>query len=204
MTNEIFNWIQTNYIELIGTITGLIFIFLEIKENSLLWPVGIISSSIYIVVFYESKIYADMSIQFYYVFISIYGWINWKKNSKTKENKNSELKISKINSKKALLYLIATISIFIVISFILINYTDSPIPYLDASITALSITATLMLTQKILEQWLVWIIVNAASSIVCFERELYSTTILFAVYTILSVSGYMMWKKNYKIESVKI
>ncbi|MBK8808532.1 MAG: nicotinamide mononucleotide transporter [Bacteroidales bacterium] len=198
MANEIFNWILANYIELLGTITGLVFIFLEIKENSLLWPVGIISSLLYIIVFYESKIYADMSIQFYYVIISIYGWIKWKKNSNNIDNQNSELKITRINGKKALFFLFTSIAIFIVISYILIFYTDSPIPYLDASITSLSIIATLMLTQKILEQWLVWIVVNTTSSIVCFERELYSTTILFAVYTILSVSGYILRKKIMK------
>ncbi|PLW98912.1 MAG: nicotinamide riboside transporter PnuC, partial [Marinilabiliales bacterium] len=70
---SLFSWLTNNYIEVFGTISGLIFLYLEIKESVWLWPLGIITSATYIYVFFVSKFYADMGLQVYYVVISIYG-----------------------------------------------------------------------------------------------------------------------------------
>jgi nicotinamide mononucleotide transporter len=71
------NWIIDNYIELLGAVTGLIYIYLEIKQNIWLWPLGIVTSAFYIYVFFDSKFYADMGLQVYYLAISVYGWWHW-------------------------------------------------------------------------------------------------------------------------------
>jgi nicotinamide riboside transporter PnuC len=73
------NWISGNYIELFGAITGIIYVFLEIRQSIWLWPVGIITSGVYIWVFFNGKIYADMSLQVYYLVISVLGWYWWLK-----------------------------------------------------------------------------------------------------------------------------
>ena len=73
------DWITNNYIEIFGAITGIIYVFLEIRQNIWLWPVGIITSGVYIWIFFTGKLYADMSLQGYYLVISILGWYWWVK-----------------------------------------------------------------------------------------------------------------------------
>ncbi|PKQ65542.1 hypothetical protein BZG02_00610 [Labilibaculum filiforme] len=185
------NWILDNIIEIIGTIAGLIFLYLEIKQNKWLWPVGLLTSIMYIYVFFVAKLYADMSLQFYYVFISIYGWIVWSKGTTKKE-----LPVRRLSKELFLILFGASMLIYIAISFVLVNYTDGSIPYWDAFTTALSIVATWMLARKILEQWLVWVIVNAVSLGLYLYKGLYPTSVLFFFYTVLAVVGYVQWKKD--------
>jgi len=188
------NWIIDNIIEIIGTISGLIFLYLEIKQNKWLWPVGLFTSLMYIYVFFVAKFYADMSLQFYYVFISIYGWILWSKGASRNQE---ELPISRLSKHLFLILFGISMLIYVLISFILVNFTDSPIPYWDSFTTALSIVATWMLAKKILEQWLVWVVVNAVSLALYIYKGLYPTSILFFFYTVLAVIGYLQWKKDW-------
>lgn len=187
------DWISANIVEVIGTLSGFIFLYFEIKQSKWLWPVGLFSAVMYIYVFFVAKFYADMGLQFYYVFISVYGWFHW---SRSKGQNEKELPVVNLGRRLFLKLLLASLFIYIAISFILVNYTDSPIPYWDSFTTALSIVATWMLAQKILEQWLVWVIVDAVSMGLYLYKELYPTAILFAFYTVLALYGYIQWKKD--------
>ena len=188
------NWILENWIEVFGAVAGILYIYLSIKQNILLWPFGLVTSLVYIYVFFVAKFYADMSLQFYYVFISIYGWLLWKKSEKNTEEES--LKVSRIRLKLAIILFLITLGIFAVIAWILVNYTDSPMPYWDALTTAASITATWMLAKKIIEHWYIWVVVNLISIGLYFVRELYPTVILFTIYAVMAVIGYLQWKKS--------
>ena len=193
---EIIDWLIINWIEVFGVISGLLFLYFEIKENYLMWPLGLISSALYLVIFFKTKFYADMSLQIYYVAISLYGWYYWTKGGKT--DKKEDVPIQQLKLKEGLMYLIISGVLFYFYSTILVKYTDSPLPYWDSFTTALSIVATFMLTRKIKEQWLVWIVVDAVSMSLYIQKELYPTAILFVVYTALAIYGYVQWQKSYK------
>ncbi|NOU61343.1 nicotinamide riboside transporter PnuC [Marinifilum caeruleilacunae] len=186
------NWITDNIVEIIGTISGLIYLYLEIKQNKWLWPVGLLTSVMYIYVFFVAKLYADMSLQFYYVFISIYGWILWSRG----KSKEDELPVTRLQLKLSLKLAAASLAIYAFIAYILVNYTDDTVPYWDAFTTAFSVIATWMLARKILEQWLVWIVVNSVSLGIYIYKDLNFTAILFFFYTTMAVVGYMQWKKD--------
>ncbi len=192
------NWIAEHIIEIVGAVLGLAFLYLEIKENKWLWPVGILTSVLYIYVFFVEKLYADMSLQFYYVFISVYGWVLWSKGV------NAQNKLPVINLKRNLFIILFFISvlIYVLISYVLVNFTDSAVPYWDAFTTALSIVATWMLAKKILEQWLVWVVVNAVSLALYIYKGMYPTTVLFFFYTVLAAVGYIKWKKEMNAEAL--
>ena len=194
MLQTTINWISENYIELIGAIAGMVYIFLSIKQNIWLWPIGIINVTLYIYVFFISKFYADMGLQFFYLFISIYGWYNWIHGRR--EEKNAHLPVVKLNKKLSLILLFVSIIFFGIIAYVLVNYTDSDIPYWDAFTTAFSITATWMLARKIIEHWIIWIIVDLVSAGLYIYKGLYPTTILFLVFTILAFVGYFEWRKD--------
>jgi nicotinamide mononucleotide transporter len=187
------NWITTNYIEIIAVISGLVYILLSIKQKISCWIFGIITSVLYIYILYNSKIYADMVLQIYYVVMGIYGWINW---ARVNDSIKKELPVSTLN-KKILMHLIPISIIgFFLIAEILIRYTDSTVPYIDAFTTILSFIATWMLTKKIVEHWIIWIIVDTVSIGLYFYRELYISIILFVIYTVMAISGYIEWRKE--------
>ncbi len=193
---SIIEWLSVNYIELLGAVLGFIYIFFSIRQSILTWPVGLLTSVLYVWVFFISKLYADMGLQLYYVFISIYGWYEWL--SGKQQNKSAGLKISSVNLRLGLWLAMAGLAIFLVIWFILSRFTDSPVPMADALATALSIVATWMLARKILEHWLVWIFVDAFSVGLFLYKNLLPTVILFVVYTVMAVVGYIEWRKDYR------
>jgi nicotinamide mononucleotide transporter len=156
---------------------------------------GLITSVLYIYVFFEAKFYADMALQGYYVFISVYGWILWTK-GKTANDAKASLKVSQVSA--GMIYLLSTLSIIIfgVIWVILKYFTDSPVPIGDAFTTALSIVATWMLAKKIIEHWLIWIVVDFVSLGLYLYKGLYATSLLFLVYSLAAIWGYFVWKKD--------
>ncbi len=189
-------WLSGNYIELSGAILGLAYIVFSIRQNIFTWPTGLFTSLLYVAVFYQSGFYADMGLQVYYVVISIYGWYYWLKGKKPADKD----KIPVRTTRKALWLKIAVITILIygIILYVLLNYTDSTVPYMDSMTTALSITATWMLARKYIEHWLIWIFVDMFSAGLYIYKNLWPTVILFLVYTFMALWGYFEWKKDLK------
>jgi len=190
------SWMGEQYLEILGVFFSLLYLLFSIKQNLLLWPMGMIGAILYMVVFYQSKFYADMGLNGYYFFISIYGWVIW---SKGKKGDKDGMPVTRIRLKQGVILAMITVVAFTGTGFILDRYTDSPIPYWDAFTTALSFTATWMLARKILEHWIIWVIVDVVSMALYFYRGLYPTFLLFAIYTVLAVIGYFQWKRTCQV-----
>lgn len=190
------SWVLENWIEITAAILGLIGIFLQIKQNPWYWLTSIIMVILYMFVFFQSKFYADMSFQFYYLIVSIYGWYYWIKHKNVKDS--SEIQTTNLNLKGWLISIFSSAIFFILIYLILNHLTDSDVAMGDALTTSLSIVATWLLARKILENWIFWIIVDFISTALYIYKGLYPTAILFSVLTILAVYGYFKWKKTLK------
>lgn len=188
----IHDWISGKWIEIFGAIAGIIYVFLEIRQNIWLWPVGIITSAVYIMVFFASKFYADMSLQLYYLVISCAGWYWWV----TGGQRDVKLKVTRLNLKTGIVLALVFVMLYFLLWFILSRLTDSPVPEWDSFITSLSIVATWMLARKIYEHWFLWIVVNSASSVIFLTRGLYPTVILYMVYLLMSFAGLKVWKRS--------
>lgn len=199
----VLSYLQTNWIEITGAILSLIYLSLSIQQKVSLWFFGIVSSLFYIVIFFQSKLYADMSLQFYYVIISIYGWINWKKGL---DENGEELSTNQLSKGLFLYLVIFTALLYIVYYLILSKFTDSTVPKIDSLVGALSVVGTWMLARKLIENWLVWIVVDAICIGLYIYKGLYPTAILFITYTLMAVVGYWEWKRNLKMlfENLKI
>jgi len=194
---KIAHWIASNIVELTGTIFGLLYIYLSIRQNIAMWVVGFIASTFYIYIYFVSKFYADMGLQVYYLVISVYGFYYWFAKGKSQTDGKTNLPVQKLTLRMTLILSAITFVLFVAIAAIL-KQTDSPVPYWDSFTTAASITATWMITQKFIEQWLVWIVVDITSAILYVQKDLYSTTFLFSVYTILAIVGYVEWRKSFE------
>ncbi len=184
------------WIEIFGVLTGILYVILEVKQNRLLWPLGIITSVAYIYIFFSGKFYADMGLQIYFVLISIYGWYYWSRGGS--KAVKGELPVHRINRQQLLLLFLTFALSWAGIYFVLVRFTDSTVPLGDSFTTALAIVATWMLTQKIIEQWFLWIIANVVSIGLYIYKGLYPTVILYAVYAGMSVYGYLEWKRSMK------
>lgn len=178
-------------IEIIGAVIGIIYLILEYKANKWLWPVGVLMPIVYVWIFFESKFYADMGINIYYFFASIYGWIKWNRG----KDEQNELSIRHTPTRYVLPLAVVGILLFSAIAFVLVRFTDSPVSYGDAFTTALSIVAMWMLAQKYIEQWWLWFAVNIVSCGLYVWKGLYPTAGLFSVYSVISIFGYYKWKR---------
>jgi len=193
MTATILDWFLENTTEILGAILGILYIFFSIRQNILTWPTGLITSVLYVIVFFDARLYADMGLQVYYVVISVYGWYFWLR-GKTKTQKHSRVRVTSTSLRIKLA--IATIVLYGLILYILIHFTNSDVPHMDSMTTALSIIATWMLAKKYIGQWIIWIFVDAFSAGLYIYKGLWPTVILFAVYTVMAFLGYIEWKKD--------
>lgn len=179
-------------LELFGVAVGLIYLWLEYKASMWVWLTGVVMPAIYIVVYYRAGLYADFAINIYYVMAAVYGLFCWKFGSKRHE----ELSITRTPKDRAIPLLLAFAISFIFIAELLINYTNSDVPWADSFTTALSIVGMYMLARKYIEQWWVWVVVDAACVVLYVYKGLYPTALLYALYTLIAIAGYYNWKKQ--------
>jgi len=189
--------IETNWVEIIGAITGLIYLYYEYKADIKMWPAGIIMSSFYTFVFIQAKFYAFACINIYYILAAIYGWVRWNRN---KSGNVEDKGIAHTPVRYILPISLITVSIFILITYILISHTDSPVPYGDSFVTTLSIVSMWMLAHKFAEQWLLLVVLNIVSIGLYFWQNLYPTSTMYLIYAVVSVLGYIKWKKMIRKE----
>lgn len=179
-----------NYLELAGTIVGIIYLILEYRASYWLWIAGIIMPAIYLFVYWDAGLYADFGINVYYCIASVYGLIVWKR--KTAESA-VELKMSRMPVRYYFPMLVVFAVLLVGIYYVLKNMTDSNVPWSDSFTTALSIVAMWMLARKYVEQWLIWIVVDLTSTVLYVYKELLFTSVLYLVYAIIAVYGYRKW-----------
>lgn len=182
-------------LEYFGVITGLLYLILEIRQHKAMWVVGFLTSLLYVFVFFFSKIYADMGLNIYYVGISIYGFRKWAY-TKKEVVKDHTIYYRHVTGLYAGGIILAISALYGFLYYVLHNWTDSPIPAGDAFTTSVGIVATWMLARRIIEHWVLWIIVNFVSVYIYFLRGLYPTMFLYICYAILAIAGYYTWKKK--------
>jgi nicotinamide mononucleotide transporter len=194
MIQDIMQWIVSNYIELIGSLLGIIYVILATRENSWCWLIGILNVLIYIYVFYQAGIFGNMGLQVLYLIISIYGWYQW-----VKGGDSNGLRISKIKVNQIILCLVVALGLFVMVYFLLSTSNQNPsIHILDATTTSLGVIGTWLQARKILENWLLWLIADSLSVILYLSQSMYPTAIFYFIMILLAVNGYFVWNKLYK------
>lgn len=209
--------VRTNFLEIFGTIVGLFYLWLEYKASIYLWIAGIIMPAIYIFVYYDAGLYADFGINIYYLIAAVYGWFFWMW-GRRKEKKNGwvdsdattslpassevpkELPIVHTPVRYYLPLAVVAIFSFVGIALILIHFTDSNVPWLDSFTTALSIVGMWMLARKYIEQWFAWIVVDIVCCGLYMYKDLYFTSVLYGLYSIIAIFGYLKWKKIMQVQ----
>lgn len=188
---------------LIGTLTGFIVMWLQIKQHIALWYFNIISASALGINFFATEIYAYAFFQIYYIVTSAYGIYSWRKG---KQKSDDDMPIQRMKPRWWVLSLSAVIILVVVLNFVL-QKTGSEIAFVDACITSASIVATFLLTKKVLEYWFFWIFADTlyVSTILFLgESTLYPTVILYSCYVITSIIGVFVWTKKYRQQQLNV
>lgn len=193
------DYIANNWLEIVGTIVGFVYLWQELKASIWLWLTGIVMPAIYTVVFFENGLYADFAIQVYYIAAALYGFLLWEFGKKNKYGE--ELRIVHTTERQALWLCAVTAVLFVPIYWILNTYTDSTVPFWDSLTTAMSFVALWMLAKKHVEQWIAWIVIDIISTGLYFYKGIYFTSILYGVYTVVAFYGYRKWDLMEKTQS---
>lgn len=187
----------TSYWEILAVVFAIIYLVLAIKENSWCWPAALISTLIYVFLFFDVNLYMESALQIFYIIMAIYGWVLWRKPSDTQP----ELQIS-IWPVHYHLLAISLIAVLIISSALLLqNNTDAAYPWLDSFTTWGAVITTWMVARKILENWLYWLVIDSAAIYLYIQRDLYLTALLFGLYIILCIVGYYQWHKSYRLQT---
>lgn len=186
-----------DYLEIVGTVVGLLYLWFEYKASIWLWAAGIIMPLVSLWVYYRAGLYADFGINIYYFLAGIYGWVMWWRGRK----KRQELPIVHTPLRQIFPLCIVALSLVFGIAWILIRFTDSTVPWLDSLTTALSITAMWMLAWKQAEQWLVWWVVDVVSCGLYIYKGLPFYAGLYGFYAIVAFFGYLKWWKMIKFQN---
>jgi nicotinamide mononucleotide transporter len=185
-----FNFIH--YLETPATIAGLLDVYLVSRANIWNFFFGIITVTLYGVIFWQAKLYADMTLQLVFLCFQFYGLYHWLYGGK----RHAPLTIRKANFNIYISAAIAVIILFISYAFILKNYTDSTTIYIDAFTTAMSLVAQWMLSKKWYEHWLLWITVDIISIKMYLIKHLYLTSGLYCVFLTICCIGFYQWRKQ--------
>ena len=184
-------------IEIFGAVTGLLFVYLEIRQRREMWMIGGISALIYIAVFLNSGLLAAMGLQVYYLGVSLYGWKKW--GAPDKEEPDTKQTVSRMSLMVFVVSTAIAAAAYLVLAYLLKEYSKDPMPQTDAFIAAISMLATYWVTRKYIENWYLWIIANSLSLYLYINQGLYATTVLYFVYLTASFVGYIHWRKFRKL-----
>jgi nicotinamide mononucleotide transporter len=184
---------QTSWLEWIGFFSTIACIYLAARENIWNWPVSILSIVISALLFFQNQLFGDFILQFYFLFTAFYGWWFWIK--KKQENERPIVKIGLVHWVVAIA---AIIVLTVILGYLLDQFTPTNVPYEDGFCTAVSFVAQMMLTRKILENWILWIFVDICYVPLLIYKQLNLYAVLYAILVVIAIVGYLDWKKTYR------
>jgi nicotinamide mononucleotide transporter len=187
-----------SYVELIGTLFGLVSVYFASKANILTWGTGIVNEVFLFILFFQVQLYADMFLQIYFFVVTLYGWYKW--NVKTSENKISE------TSFRNKIFLAVTILIGTLISgFLFTNIhlylpayfkIQAAYPFIDSFVMVSSIVATILLAKKKIENWYLWVAVDLVCVVLYFKKGVYFLSLEYFIFLGLASYGLYHWRKH--------
>ncbi len=195
---------DVSYIELIGTIAGLLSVWWATRNNILTWYIGFVNVLAFLLIFFQVQLYADMLLQVFYLFATAYGLWKWNKNGA-----QEELKITHINKRGMLLATAITILLFSIFyaftNLLPVVFADQQLKppayaFADSLLSAASVGTTVLIARKRIEAWVLWIVIDFASVAMYLQKGVLFIAVEYGLFGLLAIVGYMQWKqmmKNY-------
>jgi nicotinamide mononucleotide transporter len=171
---------------------GVVSVFLSVRENVWSWPTAIVNVTLYVIVFWQARLYADMALQVVYIVISAYGWHEWLHGGAGK----TPLPVTRGTRRLAAALVAIGVLSVLALGTLLGRYTNAALPWLDSTTTTASLIAEWMMAKKILENWIVWVAVDVVYIGMFLYKSLVLTALLYGCFLALSAMGYVRWKRS--------
>ena len=182
------------FLELVGVVFGLASVWYAKKDSILVFPTGIVSTTIYIYLLWKWQLLGDMSINFYYTIMSVYGWYHWTR----KKGATDLYPIAHI-SKKELKWAIVIFALTIICVVLIYDFFDKFTQwssYVDTLTTGLFFVGMWLMAKRKIEHWIFWIIGDIVSVPLYFIKGYTFTSLQYLIFTIIAIFGYIEWKKT--------
>ena len=182
----------TRPLELVAVAFGLLSVWLSTREHIVSWPTAIVNVGIFFFLFWEAKLYADAVLQLVYLALSVYGWYEWLYGGA----RHTPLRVTQARRVHWLVLTPLFLVVGLALGALLKRYTDSPVPYFDALLTSASLVAQWMMTKKLLENWVIWVVADIVYVPVFILRGLPFTALQYGVFLGLAVMGWLSWRRS--------
>ena len=190
-------FLSGHWLDILTTVLGLIYIWLEYRASIALWVVGVIMPALDVWLYWSHGLYGDAGMAVYYTLAAVYGFYIWKF-KKTRRLKQS-LPIIHLPRRKYLPVLLFFLLAWGATYLILVKWTNSTVPLLDSFTNALSFVGLWALARKYLEQWLFWIVVDVVCCFLYIQKGIPFKAGLYGLYVIIAIAGYYKWKRMLKV-----
>ena len=181
------------WLEIVAFVLALLMVWANLRVNPLGWPLAIISSLLYALLFADSKLYGEASLQFVFVALALWGWWQWLRGTTAA---GAPLPVRHLQRRQRLWAAAATLAAWPLLGLLLKHGTDSDVPFLDALPTAASVTGQILLGRKFVDNWPVWLAVNTVSVALFAYKGLWLTVVLYGLFALLSVLGWRAWQQK--------
>ena len=183
----------TTWLEIAAVAIALAMVGCNIREIHWGWPLAIVSSLMYLAIFWRSKLYGDAGLQLFFAVVALWGWLQWLRGVRAD---GSALHVARLTRRGLACALAASALLWPATGYFLKTFTDTDVPWWDAFPTAVSLVGQFLLGRKFIENWAVWIVVNAVSVGLFAYKGLWLTVALYTVFIALSVVGWREWSRR--------
>ena len=188
--------------ELIGAASGLLCVWLIIRENIWNWPVGLAYALVSLLVFYNARLYADLVLHVFYVFMNGYGWYYWLRGAGARGSEG-RLVVARLSMRSASLLGVATVIGIIAMGWLFDYYTDADLAYWDSTTTVMSFAAMWMAAHKYIENWFVWLVVDVLATGIYIFKGIWPYAVLYGLYIPMAVWGWMAWSRSMSLSTIQ-
>jgi nicotinamide mononucleotide transporter len=180
-----------DWFELTAVAIALAMVFCNIKEIHWGWPLAIVSSAMYVVVFGRARLYGDAALNVFYAIVGFWGWYQWLRGHRAD---GTVLHVAKLSRRGIGCLVLACAAAWPATGLFLKTFTDTDVPWWDGFTTGLSVVAQFLLGRKFVENWLLWAVVNVVSIALYAYKGLYPTVGLYVVLLAMSFVGFRAWR----------
>lgn len=178
--------------ELVAFVLSLLMVVANMRVHPVAWPLAIISSALYGLLFAHFKLFGEAGLQVVFIVCAFWGWHQWLKG---RDDDAKALKVSRLSPRQRLTTLLVTLAAWPVLAWLLNTHTSSDIAWMDALPTVGSLAGQLLLAQKRIENWPTWVAVNVVSVALFATKGLWLTVILYSLFTLMALQGWRAWKR---------
>jgi nicotinamide mononucleotide transporter len=180
------------WLEVAAFAMAIAMVLANLRVNPVAWPLAIGSSLLYALLFADSRLYGEATLQLFFVAVALWGWWQWLRGT---GDDGAPLRVHVLSARARWGVAAATLAAWPVVALLLDHATDSDVPWLDALPTVASVTGQIMLGRKLVENWPVWLAVNLVSVVLFAVKGLWLTVLLYAIFAVLSVVGWRAWRR---------